>query len=345
MKDVKNNRSKKASVLIKALKAIVICLILLAVIVFGLYSLVTYQWQDEPQTYSSSNKYITDLGETMISAHRAGRRLFPQGTMMAFEGCVNAEDFETDIFEAIKNTNVANVIYITKMNGLDPNTTINKDGENVLQFAIRQYCNIVYNGYFSFFSVGKLPALLRIIKYLIKECKADIYIEDKNQNLPIHIASQSRPESGSIDVIKFLIEECGVDFNIKGQYGKNILHFASENDHIELVKYLIEECNVDPNTNANGNWTPLHFASRSGSLKVVKYLIEKCNVDKDIIDNEGWTPLHFASSNYQFEVVVYLYEQCKANKNRENKEGKTPLDLAKEKNYYRIIECFNKHPK
>jgi glycerophosphoryl diester phosphodiesterase len=43
--------------------------------------------------------YITQLGDTMIMAHRAGRRLFPQGTMMAFEGCINSKTFETDIFE------------------------------------------------------------------------------------------------------------------------------------------------------------------------------------------------------------------------------------------------------
>ena len=90
---------KKTSVILKIAKIIFIVLITLAILIFGLYKLVTYQWQDEPQEYPATNQYITDLGDTMIMAHRAGRRLFPQGTMMAFEGCVNSENFETDIFE------------------------------------------------------------------------------------------------------------------------------------------------------------------------------------------------------------------------------------------------------
>lgn len=90
---------KKTSVILKIAKIIFIVLITLAILVFGLYKLVTYQWQDEPKEYPTTNQYITDLGDTMVAAHRAGRRLFPQGTMMAFEGCVNSENFETDIFE------------------------------------------------------------------------------------------------------------------------------------------------------------------------------------------------------------------------------------------------------
>ena len=35
----------------------------------------------------------------MISAHRVGRKLFPQGTMMAFKGRVNSQTFEADIIE------------------------------------------------------------------------------------------------------------------------------------------------------------------------------------------------------------------------------------------------------
>ena len=97
MKNVKEN--KKTSLILKIIKAILITLIVLALLIFGLYKLVTYQWQDEPETYPATNQYITDLGDTMVLAHRAGRRLFPQGTMMAFEGCVNSESFETDIFE------------------------------------------------------------------------------------------------------------------------------------------------------------------------------------------------------------------------------------------------------
>ncbi len=95
----KTKEKKKSCLIIRIIKALLIILVALGLLVFGLYKLITYQWQDEPETYPATNDYITDLGETMIMAHRAGRRLFPQGTMMAFEGCVNSESFETDIFE------------------------------------------------------------------------------------------------------------------------------------------------------------------------------------------------------------------------------------------------------
>lgn len=97
---MKNKKEKKkTSLIVKFIKVFLVCIAVIALTVFGAYKLVTYQWQDEPKEYPVTNQYITALGDTMVSAHRAGRNLFPQGTMMAFEGCVNAEDFETDIFE------------------------------------------------------------------------------------------------------------------------------------------------------------------------------------------------------------------------------------------------------
>ncbi len=98
MKSPKRN-NKKTSLIIRVVKGILITLIVLAVIVFGFYKLITHQWRDEPKTYDTTNQYITELGDTMVLAHRAGRRLFPQGTMMAFEGCINSETFKTDFFE------------------------------------------------------------------------------------------------------------------------------------------------------------------------------------------------------------------------------------------------------
>lgn len=90
---------KAASVILKAVRILLVCIVIIAVTIFGLYKLVTHQWQDEPVEYTASNQYIAGLGDTMIAAHRGGRSLFPQGTMMAFEGCVNSQTFETDIIE------------------------------------------------------------------------------------------------------------------------------------------------------------------------------------------------------------------------------------------------------
>lgn len=99
MGNSERKRSKVLSIALKIVKILVITLVVLAAVVFGLYKLITHQWKDKPETYASTNQYITELGDTMIAAHRAGRKLFPQGTMMAFEGCINAENFEIDFFE------------------------------------------------------------------------------------------------------------------------------------------------------------------------------------------------------------------------------------------------------
>lgn len=99
MKKSEENKIKKTSALLKIVRIVSVSLIIIALAVFGLYKLVTYQWQDEPVEYNVTNQYITKLGETKVLAHRAGKRLFPQGTLMAFEGCVNSEDFRTDFFE------------------------------------------------------------------------------------------------------------------------------------------------------------------------------------------------------------------------------------------------------
>lgn len=96
---MKNKKEKKHSLLFRIIRTILICLITTALVVLGLYELITYQWQDEPVDYPATNQYITKLGDTMVLAHRAGKKLFPQGTMMAFEGCINSETFETDVFE------------------------------------------------------------------------------------------------------------------------------------------------------------------------------------------------------------------------------------------------------
>lgn len=96
---MKNSKNKRCCRLFKAMGIIFGISALLAILIFGLYKAVTYQWQDEAVEYPATNQYITSLGETKVLAHRAGKKLFPQGTLMAFEGCINSEDFDTDFFE------------------------------------------------------------------------------------------------------------------------------------------------------------------------------------------------------------------------------------------------------
>lgn len=87
---------KKNKVIRLLLKAVALCLVLL---IMGTGLLMTHKWNDTYQAYATDNKYITELGTTLVSAHRSGAGIFPENTMMAFEGCINSDTFKTDVFE------------------------------------------------------------------------------------------------------------------------------------------------------------------------------------------------------------------------------------------------------
>ncbi|MBR3768085.1 MAG: hypothetical protein IKL10_07605 [Clostridia bacterium] len=83
----------------KPLKILISVLTAFLLFVGFLLFMVLFDFGDEPQTYETDNPYIVEYGKTMTSAHRSGAGIFPENTMMAFEGCINSDEFKTDIFE------------------------------------------------------------------------------------------------------------------------------------------------------------------------------------------------------------------------------------------------------
>ena len=92
-----NNKIKKFA--IGLLKTIGIILAILMVIAVTLVALIKHEWKETYKEYDTNNKYIVEYGKTMVSAHRSGRGIFPENTMMAIDGCLNAQDYEIDVFE------------------------------------------------------------------------------------------------------------------------------------------------------------------------------------------------------------------------------------------------------
>ncbi len=74
-------------------------LAVLVVLIGGLLFTVTHNWEERITSYQSDNPYITPYGTTLVSAHRSGGGIYPENTIMAFENCINAKNFKTDIFE------------------------------------------------------------------------------------------------------------------------------------------------------------------------------------------------------------------------------------------------------
>ncbi len=76
-----------------------IALILIVLFVSGILLTITHNFKERVTSYETDNPYITPYGVTLVSAHRSGGGIFPENTMMAFENCIRAKDFRTDIFE------------------------------------------------------------------------------------------------------------------------------------------------------------------------------------------------------------------------------------------------------
>ncbi|MDR1630698.1 MAG: hypothetical protein LBS36_10890 [Oscillospiraceae bacterium] len=71
---------------------------------YVIFSILTTSAQKDPGlavivNEAAQNPYITEYGHPDISAHRSGAGIAPQNTLMAFEVCVDAEDFVIDFFE------------------------------------------------------------------------------------------------------------------------------------------------------------------------------------------------------------------------------------------------------
>lgn len=112
------NKNKKHT----GLKIFAAILSLVIVMVGSLVLLMTHDWAETYTDYDTSNGNITEYGTTLVSAHRSGGGIFPENTMMAFEGCINSDTFKTDIFEFDLHITADNELIILHDSTLDRTT-------------------------------------------------------------------------------------------------------------------------------------------------------------------------------------------------------------------------------
>lgn len=86
---------KFVKIFIKLLSAIIAVLL---VVVLGATALCYISAGEAPKESEMTNPFITK-GNALVSAHRSGADIAPENTMMAFEYCVENEDFNVDTFE------------------------------------------------------------------------------------------------------------------------------------------------------------------------------------------------------------------------------------------------------
>lgn len=258
MKSTKE-RSKTASVILKIVRTVLICIAIIALTVLGLYKLVTYQWTDKPQEYTATNQYITSLGDTMIAAHRGGRSLFPQGTMMAFEGCVNSQTFETDIIEFDVRLTADDKLIILHDETLDEVTDAIEyfgKAENYPEdYTYEEICNLNFGEYFKNkdgetpykgLRGDDIPDNLRVAT----ATDALTYLENSGEYY-YSIEIKSSGESGirAADILYDILTEMNlVDKTIVTSFNREVISHLEENYpdltrtavNVEVVKLYID---------------------------------------------------------------------------------------------------------
>ena len=164
-----------------------------------------------------------------------------------------------------------------------------------------------------------------MVKMLISEFKADMYIVNWYNNTPLHVAA----DGGKEDAALALINEFGFDTNIRGFNGRTVLHDASEGGCVALVRTLIRDHNADVNARDNGNNTPLHVAARNGNEDVALALINEFGCDTNVRGWSGWTFLHSACASGSVKIVKSA-GACLSPLDLDD-DGNTPLHLASER--------------
>ena len=95
----KKNNKKSGSKIIKIIVSTIASLLaLLIVVMLGATALCYASAGEKPKAEQMTNPFIT-TDKALVSAHRSGADIAPENTMMAFQYCVETEDFNVDVFE------------------------------------------------------------------------------------------------------------------------------------------------------------------------------------------------------------------------------------------------------
>ena len=75
------------------------------------------------------------------------------------------------------------------------------------------------------------------------------------------------------EITNYLLDE-GADPSLKGQYGRNLLHRASEGGNVAIIETVLSR-GFDINSKDNNGFTPLMIAAAVGEAEAVKYLVSR----------------------------------------------------------------------
>ena len=191
---------------------------------------------------------------------------------------------------------------------------------------------------------------LESFKYLLNFIEYD---KPNNQGVtPLHNVC----EFGKLAIIRYLVKERKANLSVKCNDGRMPIHFAAQTGQVYVLKYLVEQGRCYPScTDSNGN-TPLHVAcslhrsyffheslvngicAQISHFKTVEVLIRDCNCNPDCVNNNKQTPLHLACQYGYADVVKYFVEKCKCNLYVEDKDKMVPLFVACQYGWVDIVK-------
>ena len=170
---------------------------------------------------------------------------------------------------------------------------------------------------------------IKIVKYLITECKCDPFFTDKDGKTVLHYAIKEN----CFDVVEYLL-------SIKQDDGNTFLHFVARTGPTDLVKHIVSNYNSDPKASNQRGQTILHFGAKD--INTLKFLITECKCDPMITDKCGETVLHYAVDMNDLDVIEYLLSTGKCDPVAKDNLGRTALQLTSYHNQQKVRSLFKK---
>uniref|UniRef100_A0A6P7GM07 Uncharacterized protein LOC114338408 n=1 Tax=Diabrotica virgifera virgifera TaxID=50390 RepID=A0A6P7GM07_DIAVI len=163
---------------------------------------------------------------------------------------------------------------------------------------------------------------LKVLRYLVEDCKLDVNVSDVDGNLPAHKAA----ELGYVETLKYLKGK-GANLSISNNQKQTLVYKATQSGDLEVLKYLVEDCKMDVNvSDVNGN-LPVHMAVEFSDVEILKYLKEK-GANLSVSNNQKHTLVHKAAQSGYLEVLQYLVEDCKMDVNVSDVDGNLPVHMV-----------------
>lgn len=169
------------------------------------------------------------------------------------------------------------------------------------------------------------------VNFVLNQPEANIEIENRAQNRPLHIAMQI----GNLQIAALLLQR-GANVDAQGGADQNSpLHMAvnlQDEDQAREATTLILQSNPRPNRTLRNRFgkIPLHIAASMTNAEVVGLLLQNDpdNVQINVLDEYRNTPLHIAVRDRREGVVDVLTSQAAINPNIKDNHDDMPLHLA-----------------